>query len=86
MHVLDEATRMIIVYTLPDSCPHCKALVAKLNARCISFQERNLMEFVESGELRADCILQTGYAPMTAPVVCDNGRWVYGKEIEGWLK
>lgn len=76
---------MIIIYTMPESCPNCKALVAKLTARCIPFEERNLMEFVESSEMRTECILQTGYAPLAAPIVCDNGRWVYGKEIEEWL-
>lgn len=75
---------MIIAYTIPKTCPNCKALVEQLQYRCIPFQEKDLRELLEDAEAMTDLHMQ-GVSFRSAPVVCDGGRWVQGKEIEEWL-
>lgn len=75
---------MITVYTIPETCPKCRALIAKLSARCIPFQEKDLRDLLEDAETMTELHLQ-GISFRSAPVVCDGGRWVQGKEIEEWL-
>ncbi len=71
---------MITIYTIPETCPKCKALVTKLAARCIPFREKDLREI--SAEERTDCIMSLGYVPLEAPLVEDGGQWLTGKAIE----
>lgn len=71
---------MLTVYTIPETCPKCKALCAKLTARCIPFVEKDLREI--PAEARTDCIMGLGYVPLEAPLVDDGGNWLTGSMIE----
>lgn len=70
---------MITLYTIPETCPKCKEVKGILQARCIPFEEIDLMQI--SAKDKADFICEKGYPPMAAPIMRIGNIWLAGDEI-----